>query len=394
MSLTQSGKSPAAATSLAGIAGILFVLPVFLTGALAAQLTQDLAFSAAGLGLAVATFRGTAALFSVHFGRLADRLGAIWSLRLSATVSALSCLGISIAATNLWTLSAWMMLGACASALGLPTTNRLVMRAVQPARQGLAFGIKQSATPLASLLGGLSVPLIAVRHGWQWAYLIGIVLGVTVIVLAGIRRPAHQRPEPHRATRSVGSIGPTVVLLSLSFGLATAASSSVPVFFVDHAVRAGTPSSVAGLLLATGSGIAIMVRIGTGVLCDRRSERALPLAALLLGLGSVGLLSLSFASGPALAVAFFVAAGGAWGFNATYWYAVARVVPDSPATVSGAVRPGGEVGATVGPILFGGLAQAVGYSASWIVAAILALLAALAMTFSGHRVAALGDSNT
>lgn len=35
--------------------------------------------------------------------------------------------------------------------------------------RGLVFGLKQAAIPLATMLGGVSAPAIAVTLGWRWA---------------------------------------------------------------------------------------------------------------------------------------------------------------------------------------------------------------------------------
>src|SRR5690242_21933186 len=52
------------------------VLPVFLTGALAVQISGELGFDPAGLGLVVALYFGVSALCSLPVGWLVERLGA------------------------------------------------------------------------------------------------------------------------------------------------------------------------------------------------------------------------------------------------------------------------------------------------------------------------------
>ena len=51
------------------------VLPVFLTGALAVQLSADLGFDPAGLGLVVALYFGVSALVSLPVGLVVERVG-------------------------------------------------------------------------------------------------------------------------------------------------------------------------------------------------------------------------------------------------------------------------------------------------------------------------------
>lgn len=154
---------------------------VFLTGALSVQLTGELAFGVAGLGLAVGVFRGTAALTSVHnMGRLVDRLGSVRSLRLAAAISSA---GIAWTSVSLVTFTAWLVLAGTANAIGQPATNRLLHRLIPPERQGIAFGVKQAAVPTSTMLAGLAVPAIALTVGWRWAFALPTLLLVLLILL-------------------------------------------------------------------------------------------------------------------------------------------------------------------------------------------------------------------
>ena len=59
------------------------VLPVFLTGALAVQLGDELGFDPAGLGLVVALYFGVSALCSLPVGRLVERWGGAVTRRIA-----------------------------------------------------------------------------------------------------------------------------------------------------------------------------------------------------------------------------------------------------------------------------------------------------------------------
>src|SRR5690606_16397303 len=75
---------------------IACVIPVFLLGGPAVQMSQDLRFSPAGLGLAVAIYFGTSALASVPSGALVERYGPAPVARAGILLSA-ACL-VAIAA--------------------------------------------------------------------------------------------------------------------------------------------------------------------------------------------------------------------------------------------------------------------------------------------------------
>lgn len=387
---TASGtRSPAGAMVIGASATVVGLLPVFLVGAMAVQLTEDLAFGVAALGAAVGIFRATGAATSVFLGRLADRLGATASLRLATSIAAVASLGIAITATTWATLVAWLMIGSCANALAQPAANRLLVNNVPHGRQGAAFGFKQSAPPTASMLAGLSVPLIALTLGWRWAYGLAAALAVAVLIAVGRRPPAAQRTRRADASRPKLRDRRTVLVLAGALGLSTAASSAVTSFYVDAGVRAGSSESAVGSLLAVASVAAIVMRLGLGVLADRIPSGHLRLCAALLVAGSLGFGLLAIGRPLAMAAGAVIALAGTWGFNGVFVFAVIRTQPENPGTITGAVMPGGLFGATIGPMLFGIVAATVNYASVWALAGVVALIAAVAMFLCTERVAAV-----
>ncbi|MGH3682535.1 MAG: MFS transporter, partial [Natronosporangium sp.] len=147
---------------------IASVVPVFLVGGLAVQIGAELDFSPAGLGVAVAIYFGVSALTSVPAGALVERFGPVVTAR-AAILLAAGCLLAIAAATSYPTLVAVLALGAGANGLGQLSSNATLTQ-VPPGRQGLSFGIKQAAIPLATLLAGVSVPAVALTLGWRWAF--------------------------------------------------------------------------------------------------------------------------------------------------------------------------------------------------------------------------------
>ena len=149
------------------------VLPTFLTGALAVQMRQDLGFGTAALGLAAAAFFFAAAATSFGFGRSAERLGPVRSMQLSSALSATVLLAVAVLAHSYAALLAILAIGGLANGLVQPAANLYVARVVRYDRQGLAFAVKQSAIPIATVLGGLAVPLLGLTVGWRWAFVAG-----------------------------------------------------------------------------------------------------------------------------------------------------------------------------------------------------------------------------
>lgn len=361
---------------------VVSMLPMFLVSALAVQLTDELAFGTVGLGAAVAVNRLGAAGTAPLLGRLSDRLGARRSIRIAGTIAGVCALGIAITASSWIILAVWLVLTGSANALAQPAANRLLSTRVPLARLGTAFGFKQSAPPIAAMLAGLSVPLLAVTLGWRWSFIAASVMSILVVVAVG-------RPSESAGRRAMRSRAKTRLegrhhlrLLAVAFAFANLTSAATTTFYVDAAVRAGTTSTFAGTMLAVASGAAVTVRLVSGVISDRLVTGHLRLCSALIGGGAVGLALLALGGQAVMAVGVTIALAGTWGFNGVFWYALVRAYPDTPGRITGVVFPGGLIGGTVGPTMFGVIADRASYPLAWGVTGTLAVIAAMLMAAS------------
>ncbi|MGH8952705.1 MAG: MFS transporter [Acidimicrobiia bacterium] len=386
MPFGTASRSPARVIAIGGSAVVVCLLPVFLTGSMATFIQADLHLGAAGLGLAVALYRAAGAICSPTLGRRADRVGATKSLKLATAGAAVACLGIAVTARNTPTLIAWLMLAGCAGALAQPGANRLLAARVDSSRLGLAFGIKQSAPPAASTLAGLSVPLIAATAGWRWGFVAAaLVAAVISLGMRPVPRPARPRLV---ASDPAGRVADrrTVLVLAIAFGLGTSVSSSVTTFFVLSVVERGTSEVLAGTMLAGAGVLAIVVRIVAGLVSDRATGNYLRGCAVLAGIGATGVAALAFAGSEAVqAASLAIALGGIWGFNGVFWFALIDAFPHSPGAITGAVAPGALLGSTVGPIIFGLIAENAGYSSAFGVFTGIALATAAGLLAGNSR---------
>jgi MFS family permease len=337
------------------------------------QLRQDLGFGESRLGIAVGAFFAAAALSSAVLGRTAERLGPTTSMRTSATLSAVSLLGIAAAARNYPTLLLWLALGGVANALAQPAANLFIARTVADARLGMAFAIKQSGIPAATLLGGLAVPSIALTVGWRWAFVAGALLpiaGGLTIPQAGAGRAPTMRAAKVRVPL------PPLVVLGIGIGFGAAAAGTLGAFLVNAAVDAGIAEGPAGLLVSVGSAIGIAVRLLAGSRADRRTGGHLRVVSLMLVAGSVAYLLYASQVGWLLVLATPLAFGAGWGWPGLFNLAIVRAHPAAPGTASGITQTGTYVGAVTGPVVFGAVVEAASYRAAWILAAAFALAGA------------------
>src|SRR5690242_5759024 len=75
---------------------VVAVMPVFLVGGLAVQISHDLHLTPATLGLSVAVYFGVTALGSLPVGGLVERYGPARTARVGIVVSALAMLGVAL----------------------------------------------------------------------------------------------------------------------------------------------------------------------------------------------------------------------------------------------------------------------------------------------------------
>ena len=363
------------------------VMPAFLTGGLAVQVRQELGFSEAALGLAVALFFASASASSVVSGRLVERIGSHRGMRVAAVGSAASLLGVAVFARSWYLLVGCLVIGGFANAVAHPATHLSLAREIPPGRQGFSFGIKQAAIPTATLLAGLSVPIIALTVGWRWAFAGGALLALAVAFL--VPAETHKGvPKIKEARAGDVRIGP-LVLLAVGIGLGSTAATPLGAFIVESAVAAGIEPGRAGLLLALGSAVGISVRVLFGHLADSMGSGRLRLVAAMLGAGSVGFVMLATGTNSLLVAGTVLAFGAGWGWPGIFNFAVVKTNPGAPAAATGVTQTGASGGAALGPLLFGLILQATGYTMAWISCGLFALLSAAAILLGRYLL--LGD---
>jgi MFS family permease len=357
-------------------AATLAVLPSMLLGGLALLVRDELDFGAFELGAAIAVFFTASALVSVPAGVLSELIGPRLALLAATAGTAATLVGVGWLASSWLTLLPFMFLGGTANTVTQVATNHLITRRVPARRMGLAFGIKQSAIPAASMLAGIALPVLGLTVGWRATYLLAALGFVPVVaLLLRVSAPAGRRG---RRARSGDAPIRVLILVSLGAGLATAAGNATTAFTVAAADDAGFTAAGAGLLLMGGSLAGITLRVGGGWLADRLGRGSLLLAGGLIGLGVLGYLGLAAGTSPiGRVIATLVAFAGGWGFPALILLSVARTNPRAPATAMGVARLGPSLGAIFGPLAFGALVDGPGYPAAWLMAAASALLSAV-----------------
>ncbi|MEU6075819.1 MFS transporter [Micromonospora sp. NPDC047074] len=363
---------------------IACVLPVFLLGGLAVQMGADLGFSPAGLGLAVSVYFGVGALASVPSGVLAERYGPAVVARAGILISAACLLAVAAVARSYPVLLGLLALSGTANALGQLASNAALARHVPARRQGLSFGVKQAAIPVATLLAGAAVPTVALTAGWRWAFVAGAGAALAALAAVPAREPRPaRRAAPAHAGRATGAL----VVVGAAGTLAAASANALGTFLVDSAAGRGLSPALAGLTLTLGSVVCVAARVFLGWLADRRAAGHVALVAGMLVVGAAGLGLLAVAGPAPLVVGVLLGFGLGWAWPGLMTFAVVRLHPQAPAAATSITQTGVYAGGCLGPLGLGAVAGHAGYPVMWSVAAV-AMLAAAALMLTGSRLLA------
>lgn len=381
---SQLRPSTAATVFSAAVMVVSGALPIALLAAFAVRIENTLGITDAQVGGALSTFFGVSVAFSIIAGRLADRLGPIRALALSAGLTLIALVGGAVLAQSYPALLACYAVGGVGQAVAAPTSNVILAAGVRHERIGLAMGFKQAAVPLASLMSGVAVSLTASSVSWRWSF--AAAAAIPAIAMASITR---NRPvgaltsastADGRAREDVHRMWPYAV----AGGMSTFCASAITGFVVLGLVDAGYAESAAGLVLTTAGVCAIGVRVASGLLRDRLQFSSVRAVVVLLLFGAVGFVMLVTSIRFLVPVGAVIAYGAGWGWPAMFHLTLVERHPTAPGAATGVARVGLAGGNSLGPLFFGVVFTSFGYRIGWIVAGFGMLVSAMLMRHAGR----------
>jgi len=378
----SGGRTGVARPALLAIAsGAATVLPGFLVGALALQIRADLDVSVTAVAAGVTVFFAAGALGAGPGGRLAERLGALRSIRGCVVATSACLLLAAVAAHSIAVLLLLLAVAGVANAITQPAINLFMADQVPLARQGLAFGIKQAAIPAAVLVSGLALPLLALPLGWRPTFAI-CAAGALAVALAVRRSATTFAAVPQRAPAPRPSRA--LVVTALGGALASAGPNAMGAYLVASAVDVGIAEGTAGLLAAAGSAVSLLTRVALGERADRRRDYGFAAVIVLLLGGSLGFALLATGAPAAFVAGVFVAFALGWGWPGLFNLAVVDLHRHAPGAATGVSQTGIYVGAAAGPAAYGLASAEYGYAAAWVLAGGLCLAGALAFAYASR----------
>jgi len=381
------GTRPLGAAPAGAVAMLSVSLSVALVGPLGLQLERSLGIDSEYLGMLVALYFAGWVVVSPVASALFRHFGPLAVVRTTTIGGGLLLVGMTVFGNRAWHLAVLMPVAGAAAGVAQPSIHAYLASALPAHKLGGAMGLKQAVSPASSLLAGLAVPTIALTVGWRWAFLVAVLPALVTLVL--LEREAIEE-GPKMAPPALPALPHlrALVVLMLGSGLATSYASTVLTFMVVSAVRTGFQPAAAGILVAVVSSVAVLARLGFGVLANRFVSRPFRWAAVMVLAGAAGCGLLAVGTSQHLPVAFAlgaaVAVGIGWGWSGLFYLGVVGSTPGSEAKATSIVQVGGGAGTALGPLIFGVVASSLGFSAVWVGAGCVGVVAALAMIIGAH----------
>ncbi len=369
-----------------GAVSVLAVAP------LAPLLLEDLHLTRAQVGLFLPAIYLGGVLMSLPAGWLTDRFGARLTLAAGQCLTG-ALVAVAAEVHHLALMLACLFVGGLGWAVVNPATGRAILQRFPARERGFAMGIKQTGLTLGGIAGSLTLPAVALAHGWR-AAMTAAACASLAAAAAGLAfmprdhaRAEGQAGEPARFAELGRFFGNRSLLVLLGSGLALGmAQASVLAYLALFArEQLGLTVVAAGGLLALVQAGGTGSRLAWGLISDRFfGGRRRPCVIINSVIG--GASYLVFASAvtlplPVIGVIGVVAGAGAFGWVGLFFALAAEVGGHRYAgLLTGVAVAFAWSGVLLGPPLFGALLQATGsYGVPWLVLALLAFGAAVAL---------------
>lgn len=364
-------RTPLVATAVVATIGCVY--PGFLVGAVSVQVIAEFDLSAGRYGWAMGTYFLAATATSILGGHLVQRVGPRRQLIGCLIVTIVGQGAIATLAHSFGIMVALLALCGSVNALNQTAVNLALTRARLP-RLGLAVALKQSGMPSAAMVSGAAVPVLALTLGWRSAFVLGVVVAGFGLAMV-LRWVEPGGVEVFGPARPVSS--PRALYWSfVGGGCLSFAAGALTSWIVASGVDAGLSEATAGWMLSIGSAVGISARLVWGVRSDAMTIRPYTMAAALALVGAGGMLGLTSRTETGHVLATLVAFGAGWAWPVFTNFGIMRANGDAAGAASGITQMGIYLGVFAGPLVTGWTIDEWGYSAMWVVVAVVMTLGA------------------
>jgi ACS family hexuronate transporter-like MFS transporter len=150
-------------------------------GILIPDLQQRMHISELAYGRLVMSFQLSYALMMIAAGRILDRIGARIGLAVAVLVWSFAEIGHALGRTTVGFGVARFVLGA-GEAANFPGCMKVIADLFPAGERATATGIVNSATAVGAIAAPIVVPRLAMRYGWQSAFIVTGVIGLFWVV--------------------------------------------------------------------------------------------------------------------------------------------------------------------------------------------------------------------
>jgi len=382
---------------LAMISGIAFIAisPLYFYGALSVQITQGLGYRPSLHGLGATSFYLVAAVFAVSLGRTTDRLDPVITLRLAINMTIISNLGITLS-NSLVVICASLAIGGLGNALATPGIAQLVQDRIELRKQGLAYGFKQSATGLSTLIGGAAIPFVALDNQWRYVFGLGVLFSLGILLkLRGMSssklsdlRKLHKKELKVSRTKAKHSYSSEVKLISTSFAIGAAVGAGLITYLPLSIAEVGLNSTESSFVLILASSSSLITRFVVLLYMDRTKIDSIRICIGMMFLGSIGLFGLSTMSKGVITISSLISYAFGWGWIGLITYKMLRISDGNLGSNVGLMQAAAAVGSISGPIALGATYELSGFALMWQISAlglVLSLLFLIASQFKQNN---------
>jgi MFS family permease len=348
-------------------------LPVFVR-------SFDVGITAASLVISVFAF--VRLLFAPMSGRIVGRFGEVPTFTIGLSVVALST-GACAFAASYWQLLVLRGLGGIGSTMFTVSALSLLIRLAPVHMRGRASGMWATGFLLGNVIGPLvGGLLVAVSLRAPFLVYAAVLVIVVCVALLLLRRPdgtdvEQSAAEPPARFRTALAHPAYRAALAASFAngwvVFGVRVALVPLFVVEALDQSEAWGGIALAVFAVGNAATLVL---AGRLADRRGRRPPVLAGLTVSAAATGVLG--FLTDPVLFLAASLIAGMGSGLvNPPTNAAVADVIGSRArgGTVLAGFQMVADLGAIIGPVAAGALAEVAGYGAAFAISGATALVA-------------------
>jgi DHA1 family tetracycline resistance protein-like MFS transporter len=349
-------------------------LPVFVR-------SFDVGITAASVVVSVFAF--VRLVFAPASGRIVSRFGEVPTFSVGLAIVALST-GACAFAASYWQLLVLRGLGGIGSTMFTVSALSLLIRLAPVRMRGRASGMWATGFLLGNIIGPLAggvLSAVSLRAPFLvYAAVLVVVVVIAVLLLRGRTGDDAQQggaAEPPARFRTALSHPAYRAALVASFAngwvVFGVRVALVPLFVVE---ALGQPEAWGGIALAVFAAGNAATLLIAGRLADRRGRRPPALVGLAVSAAATGVLGIL--TDPVLFLAISLLAGMGSGLvNPPINAAVADVIGSRArgGTVLAGFQMAADLGAIIGPVLAGALAEVVGYGSAFALSGAMAVVA-------------------